>query len=80
MQGNIKIGDGVRVGAGSVVITDIPPNTTAVGVPARVVGAKKQAPPPDQRPGVVMDQVMAALRNVWVVWLSEVYDNDRWHP
>ena len=33
----VTIGDGSVVGIGSVVTTDIPPNTLAVGVPARVV-------------------------------------------
>ena len=36
--GNITIGSGSRVGANSVVIDDVPPNTTVVGIPARVVG------------------------------------------
>jgi acetyltransferase-like isoleucine patch superfamily enzyme len=33
----VRIGDGCIVGAGSVVIDDLPPNSIAVGVPARVV-------------------------------------------
>ena len=35
--GNITIGDFVRVGAGSVVIEDVPENSTVVGVPGRIV-------------------------------------------
>ena len=35
--GPIKLGDNVKIAAGSVVLRDIPPNCTAVGVPARVV-------------------------------------------
>ncbi|MCL5266347.1 MAG: serine O-acetyltransferase [Chloroflexi bacterium] len=35
--GAITLGDNVRVGAGSVVLNDVPPNATAVGVPAKVV-------------------------------------------
>ncbi len=41
--GPIRIGDNVRVAAGAVVLDNIPDNSTAVGVPARVVrrnGAK----------------------------------------
>jgi serine O-acetyltransferase len=34
--GAINIGEGARIGAGSVVIRDIPAHATAVGVPARV--------------------------------------------
>jgi serine O-acetyltransferase len=36
--GNIEIGRCSRVGAGSVVLRDVPANTTVAGVPAKVVG------------------------------------------
>lgn len=35
--GPLVIGDNSRIAAGAVVLNDIPPNSTAVGVPARVV-------------------------------------------
>jgi len=35
--GNIQVGDNSRVGAGSVVLRDVPENSTVVGVPAHVV-------------------------------------------
>jgi len=35
--GAITIGDGTKVGAGAVVLKDVPPNCTVVGVPGRVV-------------------------------------------
>lgn len=35
--GNIDIGDFVRIGAGSVVIEDVPQHSTVVGVPGRIV-------------------------------------------
>ena len=35
--GNIQIGDHVKVGAGSVVVHPVPPHSTVVGVPGRVV-------------------------------------------
>ena len=34
--GAITIGDGARIGSGSVVVKSVPPNVTVVGVPARV--------------------------------------------
>lgn len=49
--GNIEIGEGAKVGAGSVVLHDVPPHTTAVGVPARVVGS-----PEVDQPALEMDQ------------------------
>jgi serine O-acetyltransferase len=30
------LGDGARIGSGSVVVTDVPPNSVVVGVPGRV--------------------------------------------
>lgn len=35
--GAIVLGDNAKVGGGSVVVKDVPPNATVVGVPARVV-------------------------------------------
>ena len=35
--GPFKVGDGARIAANAVVLTEIPPEATAVGVPARVV-------------------------------------------
>ena len=34
--GAINIGDNARIGAGSVVVTDVPPDATVVGVPGRI--------------------------------------------
>lgn len=38
--GNITVGDHAKVGAGAVVLKDVPPYATVVGVPARVVRIK----------------------------------------
>ena len=35
--GSITIGDNARIGAGSVVLRKVPPNTTVVGVPGKIV-------------------------------------------
>ena len=40
--GNITIGDGVKIGANSVVLKDVPPYCTAVGVPAKIVKVRKE--------------------------------------
>lgn len=36
--GNIEVGEGAKVGAGSVVLQDVPPGVTVAGVPAKIVG------------------------------------------
>jgi serine O-acetyltransferase len=44
--GNITIGEYSKVGANSVVLTDVPPHSTVVGVPGRIVrlrGSKDEA-------------------------------------
>ncbi|MDE0731449.1 MAG: serine O-acetyltransferase [Gammaproteobacteria bacterium] len=49
--GNIVVGEGAKVGAGSVVLNDVDPHTTVVGVPARLVGK-----PHSDRPAETMEQ------------------------
>jgi serine O-acetyltransferase len=51
--GNVKIGDGSKIGACSVVLADVPPHTTVAGVPARIVGHPKSA-----TPALSMDQAI----------------------
>ncbi len=51
--GNIEIGAGAKVGAGSVVLEDVPPHVTVAGVPAQVVG-----PTRDESPAHGMDQTL----------------------
>jgi len=49
--GNIVVGEGSKVGAGSVVLDDVAPHTTVAGVPARPVGR-----PAHDLPALDMDQ------------------------
>jgi serine O-acetyltransferase len=35
--GNIQIGNNVRIGAGSVVLRDVPSDCTVVGIPGRII-------------------------------------------
>ncbi|MBO8141242.1 MAG: serine O-acetyltransferase [Firmicutes bacterium] len=35
--GSFRVGDNARIGAGSVVLSEVPPNSTVVGVPGRIV-------------------------------------------
>jgi serine O-acetyltransferase len=54
--GNIEVGEGSRIAAGSVVLKPVPAHVTVAGVPARVVG---QAGSPV--PARTMDQILAEL-------------------
>ena len=46
--GSFKIGDNSKIGAGSVVLNEVPPGSTVVGVPGRVVKRKKQCLPQEE--------------------------------
>ena len=41
--GGIRIGRGAKIGAMSVVLCDVPPGATAVGIPARILPAKESS-------------------------------------
>jgi carbonic anhydrase/acetyltransferase-like protein (isoleucine patch superfamily) len=76
---NVRIGKNSIIGAGSVVITDIPPNSIAMGVPARVIGSVskyeekcvarwKEQRPPDldmKHPKKAREQIRRHLMNLF---------------
>jgi serine O-acetyltransferase len=71
--GAVTIGEGARVGAGSVVLKDVPPHTTAVGLPARAVSWRDPAsgetrrlehlPDPDRDTMIAMMQRIEELES-----------------
>ncbi|MBP6116842.1 MAG: serine O-acetyltransferase [Neisseriaceae bacterium] len=50
--GNLNIGECAKVGAGSVVVKDVPAHSTVVGVPAKVTNTSE----PNGMPSLSMDQ------------------------
>lgn len=50
--GGIKIGDNVKIGANSVVLKNVPPNSTVIGVPARIIKAQGE-----RLPDATMDHI-----------------------
>src|SRR5215208_1133858 len=55
--GAIEIGEGARVGAGSVVVTSVPPYSTVVGVPGRAVGVRYPDRPVARLPDPEADDI-----------------------
>lgn len=45
LLGGITVGDNVAVGANAVVLTDVPDNAVAVGIPARIILRASDEPP-----------------------------------
>ena len=60
--GPIRVGDGARIGAGSVVVKAVPAGATIVGVPGRVAGSDLRRPGVDLQHGQLPDPVLRTLR------------------
>ncbi|MFC2033055.1 serine O-acetyltransferase [Chloroflexota bacterium] len=61
--GAINIGDGARVGSGSVVIKSVPPGVTVVGIPGKVV-RDRHKPYQDLEHAKLPDPVAQAINHV----------------
>lgn len=55
LLGNFTVGSGAKIAAGAVVLKDVPENSTAVGIPAHIVGRKEEKV--KVRPSFELDQV-----------------------
>lgn len=64
--GAIRVGEGARIGAGSVVVTEVPPNSVVVGVPGKVIyrDGRKVAPRLDLEHGDLPDPLTKAVEQM----------------
>ena len=66
--GAVTIGDGARIGGGAVVLKDVPPHTTAVGVPARAVAwthpVSGESRRLEQMPDPQLESILAMVRRI----------------
>ena len=62
--GAIIIGKGAKIGAGSVVIRDVPAGATVIGVPGRVVGSSELVSELDLEWGKLPDPIADALKQI----------------
>ncbi len=62
--GSLNIGDGAKIGAGSIVLKDVPPGATVVGNPGRVVASKTERKPSDMDQVHLPDPVMEQLQSL----------------
>ncbi len=65
--GNIQIGDNVRIGAGSVVLRDVPSDRTVVGIPGRIAHPKTEVADflnPDRLPDVEAQVIRALFERI----------------
>ena len=76
--GPVKIGDGARIGSGSVVVKSVPAGATVVGIPGRVMERKKRLVKPliDLEHGKLPDPVAEAV-NILVKRIGELEDRTK---
>ena len=53
--GNVQLGEGCQVGAGTLVISDLPSHCVAVGVPAKIIGSFVDV---TEQPSIGMNQMV----------------------
>ncbi|WP_456456564.1 serine O-acetyltransferase [Thermovibrio sp.] len=63
--GPVKIGDNCKIGANSVVVKDVPPNSTVVGIPGKIVRREGIKPTKvDLEHGKLPDPIMETLKQI----------------
>ena len=73
VMGNITIGEYSKIGTGAVVLKDVPPESTCVGVPGRIVRCKNQSHVVDLEHNKLPDPVAAAIRRLE----KQIHENEK---
>lgn len=62
--GSFTVGENSKIGAGSVVLSEVPPNSTVVGVPGRVVKRNNKKIPREELDQVLPDPISSDLEHL----------------
>jgi serine O-acetyltransferase len=62
--GPFTVGEGAKIGSGSVVVKEVPPGATVVGIPGKIVEEHIPRPEVDLEHGQLPDPVAEAITNV----------------
>lgn len=62
--GPFLVGEGAKIGAGSVVVKEVPPGATVVGIPGRIVQEAAPRPKIDLEHAALPDPIAEAINNV----------------
>ena len=73
IMGNITIGQYSKIGTGAVVLNDVPPESTCVGVPGRIVRSKNKSHVVDLEHNKLPDPVAEAIRALE----TQIEENER---
>ena len=73
VMGDITIGEYAKIGTGAVVLKDVPPESTCVGIPGRIVKCKNQSHVVDLEHSKLPDPVAAAIRSLE----KQIHENEK---
>jgi len=73
IMGNITIGEYSKIGTGAVVLKDVPPESTCVGVPGRIVRSKHKRHVVDLDHNKLPDPVASAIKTLE----KQIEDNEK---
>lgn len=73
VMGNIVVGEYSKIGTGAVVLKDVPPNSTCVGVPGRIVKRKGKVKKVDLDHNKLPDPIADTIKSL----ISHQKENDK---